>query len=55
MATYLTGDPTRDAAELYRWIPLEPLTRPQPVVTDRTVSGWHRDGHARVPGLDRVS
>ena len=55
MATYLTGDPTRDAAELYRWIPLEPLTRPQPVVTDRTVSGWHRDGHARVPGLDQVN
>jgi hypothetical protein len=54
MPTYLLGDPTRDAAQLYRWIPVEPLARPAPVITDRTVSGWQRDGHARVPGLDPV-
>ncbi|WP_433557477.1 arabinosyltransferase domain-containing protein [Pseudonocardia xinjiangensis] len=54
MATYLHGDPTRDAAQLYRWSPLVPLVQPAPVVTDETVSGWHRDGHARVPGLDPV-
>ncbi len=54
MATYLQGDPMRDAAQVYRWVPLEPLARPEPMVTERTVAGWHRDGHARVPGLDRV-
>jgi hypothetical protein len=54
MATYLQGDPTRDGATLYRWTPLVPLAAPQPTVTERSVSGWHRDGHARVPGLDPV-
>jgi arabinosyltransferase A/arabinosyltransferase B/arabinosyltransferase C len=54
MATYLQGDPMRDAAQLYRWTPVVPLDSPIPTVTDRTVAGWHRDGHARVPGLDPV-
>lgn len=52
MATYLAGDPARDAAQLYRWIPITDLARPQPVVTDETVMGWHSDGRSRVPGLD---
>ncbi|WP_433290901.1 arabinosyltransferase domain-containing protein [Pseudonocardia sp. CA-142604] len=54
MPTYLQGDPTRDAAQLYRWNVEEPLARPVPVITDRTVAGWERNGHARVPGLDPV-
>jgi hypothetical protein len=54
MATYLAGDPTRDAAQLYRWVPIANLARPQPVVTDRTVMGWHSDGRTRVPGRDPV-
>jgi EmbC C-terminal domain len=54
MATYLNGDPIRDAVQLYRWMPVEPLVTPRPVVTDRTVPGWAADGHARVPGLDPV-
>ena len=54
MATYLTGDPLRDPAQLYRWVPIGSLARPEPSVTARTVPGWHRDGHARVPGIDPV-
>jgi hypothetical protein len=54
MATYLAGDPLRDAAQLYRWMPIGPLARPEPVVAVQTVPGWHRDGHARVPGVDPV-
>lgn len=54
MPTYLAGDPTRDAVQLYRWIPVTDLARPQPVVADRTVMGWHADGRTRVPGLDPV-
>jgi arabinosyltransferase A/arabinosyltransferase B/arabinosyltransferase C len=54
LPTYLAGDPTRDAVRLYRWIPIMPLTTPQPVVTEHTVMGWTSDGHARVPGLDPV-
>ena len=52
MATYLAGDPTRDAAQLYRWVPVANLARPEPVVADRTVMGWYSDGRTRVPGLD---
>jgi len=54
MATYLRGDPTRDAVQLYRWDPIQPLATPVPAVTNRTVPGWQSDGHARVPGLDPV-
>ncbi len=54
MATYLSGDPLRDAVQLYRWVPMRPLARPEPVVTQRTVAGWYREGHARVPGIDPV-
>ncbi|HEX2299211.1 MAG TPA: arabinosyltransferase C-terminal domain-containing protein, partial [Pseudonocardiaceae bacterium] len=54
MATYLSGDPLRDAVQLYRWAPMRPLARPEPVVTQRTVAGWYREGHARVPGIDPV-
>ncbi|WP_158228066.1 arabinosyltransferase domain-containing protein [Pseudonocardia sp. MH-G8] len=54
MATYLTGDPLRDAAQLYRWIPIGPLAVARPTTTDRTVAGWHRDGHARVPEVEGV-
>ncbi len=54
MATYLRGDPLRDAAQLYRWDPVVPLARPDPAVADRTVPGWYREGRTRVPGLDPV-
>jgi arabinosyltransferase A/arabinosyltransferase B/arabinosyltransferase C len=54
MPTYLTGDPLRDAAQLYRWVPIQPLARPEPAVADRTVTGWHQEGHARAPGVDPV-
>jgi hypothetical protein len=54
MPTYLRGDPTRDAAQLYRWIPLTDLARPRPVVAVHSVAGWHADGRIRVPGLDPV-
>ncbi|WP_344425144.1 arabinosyltransferase domain-containing protein [Pseudonocardia ailaonensis] len=54
MATYLDGDPTRDAAQVYRWVPREPLATAQPQVSERTVSGWSETGRTRVPGLDPV-
>ncbi|GAA5127012.1 arabinosyltransferase domain-containing protein [Pseudonocardia adelaidensis] len=54
MPTYLAGDPLRDAGQLYRWVPTAPLARPEPVVDRRTVSGWQRIGHPRVPGIDPV-
>jgi arabinosyltransferase A/arabinosyltransferase B/arabinosyltransferase C len=54
LATYLTGDPTRDAAQVYRWVPRQPLAAAVPHVTDRTVSGWAHTGRTRVPGLDPV-
>lgn len=54
MATYLRGDPFREAAQVMRWVPITPMTTPAPVVTGRSVAGTHSDGHARVPGLDRV-
>lgn len=54
MATYLRGDPIRDAVQLYRWVPITPLVAPRPVITERSVTGWAREGHARVPGLDPV-
>jgi arabinosyltransferase A/arabinosyltransferase B/arabinosyltransferase C len=54
MPTYLAGDPLRDAGQLYRWRPIGPLARPEPVVTWQTVPGWHREGHPRVPGIDPV-
>ncbi|GAA3250476.1 hypothetical protein GCM10017691_62490 [Pseudonocardia petroleophila] len=54
MATYLDGDPIRDAARVVRWDPTEPLVRATPTVTSETVPGWGRTGRARVPGLDPV-
>ena len=54
MATYLRGDPTRDAAQLYRWVPVAPFHTLEPVVAVQEVAGWYSDGHARVPGLDPV-
>jgi hypothetical protein len=54
MPTYLAGDPTRDAAQLLRWVPAQPWRTLEPVVADQDVNGWHSDGHARVPTLDPV-
>jgi arabinosyltransferase A/arabinosyltransferase B/arabinosyltransferase C len=54
MATYLDGDPLRDAAQVVRWTPVQPLARPGPMISGDTVPGWARDGDARVPGLDAV-
>jgi len=54
MPTYLAGDPTRDAVQLYRWSLVAPLTTLKPTVVEHTVAGWVSDGHARVPGLDPV-
>jgi hypothetical protein len=55
MATYLRGDPQRDAGQLYRWLPITPLAHPAPTVIEVDVAGWASEGHARVPGLDRVA
>ncbi|MFC5996215.1 arabinosyltransferase domain-containing protein [Pseudonocardia hispaniensis] len=54
MATYLRDDPTRDAAQLYRWVPVQSLTTLTPTMTDRTIAGWHAEGRTRIPGLDPV-
>ncbi|HLU57644.1 MAG TPA: arabinosyltransferase domain-containing protein [Pseudonocardia sp.] len=54
MPTYLDGDPLRDAVQLYRWLPIGRLAHPEPVVTWRTVGGWERTGHPRVPSIDPV-
>lgn len=54
MATYLDGDPTRDAAQVVRWDPVEPLGEVVPEVGAETVAGWSRTGRARVPGLDPI-
>ncbi|WP_308258988.1 arabinosyltransferase domain-containing protein [Pseudonocardia sp. H11422] len=54
MATYLRGDPTRDAVQLYRWVPTVPVSTPDPTVTGSVAPGWHADGRTRVPGLDPV-
>jgi arabinosyltransferase A/arabinosyltransferase B/arabinosyltransferase C len=54
MATYLAGDPLRDAAQLFRWTPVTPMITPTPVVAVHSVAGWHSDGRTRVPGLDPV-
>jgi hypothetical protein len=55
MATYLRGDPERDPGQLYRWLPIGPLSHPTPAVTVHDVGGWVSEGHARVPGLDVVA
>lgn len=55
MATYLDGDPLRDAAQLIHWVPVQDMSTLQPNVAGQTVAGTHSDGHARVPGLDRPS
>lgn len=52
MATYLDGDPTRDAAQVYRWLPATDAEPGRPSVTVETRPGWAADGHARVPGLE---
>jgi arabinosyltransferase A/arabinosyltransferase B/arabinosyltransferase C len=54
MPTYLAGDPLRDPGQLYRWLPITPLARPEPTVTWHTVAGWHADGRARVPEIDPI-
>jgi len=54
MAAYLDGDPMRDPAQLYRWVPIEPFATASPQVTDVTESGWSGTGRTRVPGLDPV-
>ena len=52
MPTYLAGDPLREAAQLRRWTPVQPLREPVPDVVEREVSGWSYPGRARVPELD---
>ena len=52
MATYLRGEPLREAVQLVRWVPVVPLEEPAPQVTSTTVPGWRSEGHARVPGRD---
>ncbi len=54
MPTYLTGDPARDAVQLFRWTPTVPLATPAPTVVQHTVAGWVSEGHTHVPGLDPV-
>ncbi|MEJ3651993.1 arabinosyltransferase domain-containing protein [Actinomycetes bacterium KLBMP 9759] len=52
MATYLRGDPMRDAVQLRAWLPIAALAEPQPVVAGRGVAGTAFDGRPRVPGHD---
>lgn len=54
MPGYLDGDPLRDPAQLYRWVPIRPYATASPQVTEVTQSGWTRTGRASVPGLDPV-
>jgi arabinosyltransferase A/arabinosyltransferase B/arabinosyltransferase C len=54
MAGYLDGDPLRDPAQVYRWVPRRPYAALTPQVTDVAVSGWATTGRARVPGPDPV-
>jgi arabinosyltransferase A/arabinosyltransferase B/arabinosyltransferase C len=49
MATYLRGDPTRDAVQLYHWVTPQQLATPAPTVTRRDLWGWHSDGTIRTP------
>jgi hypothetical protein len=52
MATYLRGEPLREAAQLFSWMPVVPLEEPAPHITTALVPGWRAEGHARVPGRD---
>jgi hypothetical protein len=52
LATYLAGDPVREAAQLRRWVPAEPLRELVPTVVLRERAGWTSAGHARVPERD---
>ena len=48
MPTYLAGDPVREAAQLRRWVPVEPLRQPAP---DRRRAGDRRlDTRRDMPG-----
>ena len=53
MATYLAGDPIREAAQLRRWVPVEPLRRPAPTVVEREVAGWTGRDRPGCPNLTR--
>jgi hypothetical protein len=55
MATYLRGEPLREAAQLFSWIPVVPLEEPTPHVTTTSVSGWRAEGGPRVPERDPVA
>ncbi|WP_232661076.1 arabinosyltransferase domain-containing protein [Pseudonocardia sp. TRM90224] len=52
MATFLRGDPMRDAVQLRAWLPIVPLVEPTPDVAGRSVAGTAFDGQPRVPGHD---
>jgi EmbC C-terminal domain len=54
LATYLAGDPVREAAQLRRWVPVEPLRELVPAVVVRERAGWTSVGHARVPERDPI-
>ena len=45
------GDPTRDAVQLYRWVPIEPLRTLTPTVATATPADLPDPGHLRVPQL----
>ena len=46
---YLAGDPMRDAAQLYRWVPVRALGRPDVTLSRATVGGWQRGPHITIP------
>jgi arabinosyltransferase A/arabinosyltransferase B/arabinosyltransferase C len=46
---YLAGDPMRDAAQLFRWVPVRSLAQPSVTVGRETVPGWRRGPHISVP------
>lgn len=46
---YLDGDPMRDAAQLYRWVPVRDLAQPAVTLDRETVAGWRRGPHISIP------
>jgi hypothetical protein len=54
MPTYLRGDPTREAPQLYRWDPVVPLRALRPSVRTRDVVTPFAVTHLRVPRLKKA-
>jgi arabinosyltransferase A/arabinosyltransferase B/arabinosyltransferase C len=51
LPVYLDGDPLRDIATLYRWVPRIRYGTPDVARRTEVVAGWQRHGHLRIPGV----